>query len=50
MKGKKPETGEEQGWENRRWEAEKEGRRVSYFEGLFQQKKFKGKGNGICGR
>lgn len=49
MKGKKPETGEEQARGNR-WEAEKEGRRISYFEGLFQQKKFKVRGNGICGK
>lgn len=50
MKGKKPETGEEQGWGNKRWEEEKEGRRISYFEGLCQQKKFKVRGNGICGK
>lgn len=49
MKGKKPETGEDQARGNR-WEAEKEGRRISYFEGLFQQKKFKVRGNGICGK
>lgn len=46
MKGKKLEAGEEQGWGKGRWEGEGEGRRISCFEGLFQQKKVKVRGDG----
>lgn len=42
MKGKKPEAGEEQGWGNGRGG----GRRIHCFEGLFQQKRIRVRGNG----